>query len=196
MTESTPARHDVIGLLGRQHKQISGLFAKVEMSTSQQRRRVAFEQLVRLLATHETVEEEIVHPALRHVDGGEGVAGARLREERAAKELLAELDATGPDADGFAARLRELHHLVLEHAANEEREEFPLLRSALPAARLAAMAESARAAAAAAPTHPHPGVESAGANVLGGPFLAVADRVRDAIRKAATGTTTGTDGRD
>jgi hypothetical protein len=32
-----------------------------------------------------------------------------------------------------------------------------------------------------APTRPHPGVESAAANILVGPFAAMLDRTRDAI---------------
>jgi len=35
-----------------------------------------------------------------------------------------------------------------------------------------------------APTHPHPGVESATKNVLLGPAAAIVDRTRDAIRNA------------
>jgi hypothetical protein len=35
-----------------------------------------------------------------------------------------------------------------------------------------------------APTHPHPGVETATQNLLAGPIAAVADRTRDVVRKA------------
>ncbi len=184
---------DVIELLGRQHKLIAALFHKTE-TTGGQLRRSAFERLVRLLAVHETVEEEIVHPALRGLRGGDAVADARLTEERAGKDMLAELDRIGPDADGFDAGLRDLHHAVLRHAAHEETEEFPMLRAGLEQATLTSMAVFLRAAEKAAPTHPHPGVESAAANMLAGPFVAVADRVRDALRKATRGTTTGTEG--
>lgn len=71
---------DVIELLGSQHKLISALFHKVE-TTRGQARRSAFERLVRVLAVHETVEEEVVHPALRRLAGGEPIVEARLREE-------------------------------------------------------------------------------------------------------------------
>jgi hemerythrin superfamily protein len=184
---------DVLALLGRQHKLIGALFNKVEMTQGQQRR-TAFERLVRVLAVHETIEEEIVHPALRQAADGAGTVETLLEEEREGKELLAELDRVGPDADGFDARLRELHHIVLRHAAHEEREEFPVLRATLTPARLRSMGVSARSAELVAPTHPHPGVEGAAANVLGGPFVAIADRVRDAVRKATQGSTTGTEG--
>jgi hypothetical protein len=72
---------------------------------------------------------------------------------------------------------------VLEHAEREEREEFPELRTH-GAAEMRVMAAAIKAAEATAPTHPHPGVETATANLLTGPFAAVADRARDVVRKA------------
>jgi hypothetical protein len=47
------------------------------------------------------------------------------------------------------------------------------------------MAAAVRAAEAIAPTHPHPGTESATKNMLAGPLLAMSDRVRDLIRTAS-----------
>jgi hypothetical protein len=46
------------------------------------------------------------------------------------------------------------------------------------------MAATVKVAEAAAPTRPHPGVESAKANLLLGPPAAIMDRARDAIRAA------------
>jgi hypothetical protein len=48
------------------------------------------------------------------------------------------------------------------------------------------MATAVRLAESAAPTHPHPGVELAGSTVLAGPFAAMLDRARDAIRMGAS----------
>lgn len=183
---------DVVELLGRQHKLIAALFYKTE-TTGGGLRRSTFERLVRLLAVHETVEEEIVHPALRRLAGGEPIVEARLAEERDGKDMLAELDRIGPDADRFDVALGDLHRAVLRHAANEEREEFPLLRAQLQPAALVSMAASLRVAEKVAPTHPHPGMEGAAANVVAGPFVAIADRVRDAVHQASQGTTTGTE---
>jgi hypothetical protein len=49
------------------------------------------------------------------------------------------------------------------------------------------MAAAVKTAEATAPTHPHPGTESATKNMLVGPAAAIADRVRDAIRDARSG---------
>jgi hemerythrin superfamily protein len=175
---------DVLELLARQHREIKGLFSVVETSTGAQRRD-AFHRLVRLLAVHETAEEEVVHPAARRA-GLQDVVEERLREEHGAKELLQQLDELGPDAPEFPDRLRELRQDVAEHAEHEETTEFPRLREQHDRERLLAMAKLVRAAEATAPTRPHPGVESGAANAMVGPFAAIADRARDAIR-AATG---------
>jgi hypothetical protein len=73
---------------------------------------------------------------------------------------------------------------VLTHARHEERYEFPQLRAKAPTDELRALAGAVRAAEAVAPTRPHPGAESAKANMAAGPVLAVADRARDLIRDA------------
>jgi hypothetical protein len=43
------------------------------------------------------------------------------------------------------------------------------------------MRRAVEVAEATAPTHPHPGVESAPANMLAGPFASMLDRARDMI---------------
>ncbi|MDI6413509.1 hemerythrin domain-containing protein [Streptomyces albus] len=174
---------DVVALLMAQHGQIRNLFDEVE-STSGDARRDAFGRLVRMLAVHETAEEEVVHPfAKRTAEGGESIVAERLEEERKAKETLASLEEMDPDDEKFLPALRALRGDVMEHARAEERYEFAQLRRRAEPSQLAAMAKSLKAAEATAPTHPHPGVESGAKNVALGPFAAIKDRVKDALRK-------------
>jgi hemerythrin superfamily protein len=172
---------DVITLLERQHQEIRALFTELE-TANDETRRDAFRRLVRLLAVHETAEEEVVHPAARDAQGGNAVVDARLGEEHRAKELLSTLDEMGPDAEGFDLLLPQLRDDVLAHANHEEREEFPLIRACCSADQLRSMAKVVKAAEAIAPTRPHAGVESAKANLLLGPPAALMDRARDLIR--------------
>jgi hypothetical protein len=73
---------------------------------------------------------------------------------------------------------------VLEHAKQEETEEFPVLTRQLDDDDLMRMGRAVRAAEAIAPTHPHPGVESAKLNFALGPFASMLDRARDLIGHA------------
>ena len=181
MTE--PENH-VVDLLLRQHQEIRELFREVETTTGDARI-AAFDRLRRLLAVHETAEEEIVHPfARRAIDGGEKIIEARLAEENQAKQMLSELEDIGPDGAEFAQKLTALRTAVLDHADHEERDEFPYVEKQATQQQLAGMARAVQAAQALAPTHPHPGVESPTANVLVGPFAAMIDRTRDVIRQA------------
>jgi hemerythrin superfamily protein len=182
-----PDVNDVIGLLREQHSRIRDLFDLV-LSTGGQARKDAFQDLVRLLAVHETAEEEIVHPvARRRLPGGDGIVADRLKEERAAKELLAELDGMDTEDPSFLQKLDKLRIDVLTHARSEERYEFERLGDEFDASQRRAMAAAVKTAEATAPTHPHPGTESATKNMLVGPAAAIADRVRDAIRDARSG---------
>ncbi|MGC9498413.1 hemerythrin domain-containing protein [Streptomyces sp. WG7] len=175
---------DVVALLMRQHGDIRNLFDEVEASTGEERRD-AFRRLVRLLAVHETAEEEVVHPfARKGFPGGEQVVKDRLAEEKAAKETLASLDEMDTDDPEFMPRLLELREDVQAHARAEERYEFTHIRRSTNAANLAAMAKALKAAEAMAPTRPHPGVESGAKNMALGPVAALMDRTKDAVRRA------------
>lgn len=179
----TMQEDDVIDLLLRQHAMIRDLFAEVQESTGEARQE-AFTRLVRLLAVHETAEEEVVHPYARRVQqGGEQIVEDRLREERAAKELLSLMDERGAGDPEFLENLDRLRIAVTEHARAEERYEFVQLRAHTSKKDRQRMAAAVKAASALAPTHPHPGVESATKNLLVGTPTAMMDRVRDIIQK-------------
>jgi hypothetical protein len=175
---------DVVAMLMRQHGEIRNLFDEVESTTGEQRKD-AFRRLVRMLAVHETAEEEVVHPFARKAfaDAGQ-VVSDRLEEERLAKEKLSALQNVDTEDAAFLPALLELRTAVMEHARSEERYEFAHLRRTADPERLAGMAKAVRAAEATAPTRPHPGVESGAKNMALGPLAAMVDRTRDAVRKA------------
>ena len=172
---------DVIDLLIGQHEQIKSLFAAT-LSSSGKERESRFRDLRRLLAVHETAEEEIVHPrAKRKIPNGDSVIQNRLQEENEAKKALAELEKLDVDSDEFTAKLTQLRQAVVDHAQHEEAEEFAKISEELSGAELERMGRAAKLAEAIAPTRPHPGVESQAANLIAGPFAAMLDRVRDAM---------------
>lgn len=174
-------RKDVVDLLLAQHQRIRDLFDTVHNATGSARQE-RFDELRRLLAVHETAEEMVVHPRAREGAGGDAVVDARLAEEHSAKEILSRLDRMDASDPAFDAGFAELRTAVLDHAAHEERDEFPLLRATVDEKTRSTMAAAVRAAEAIAPTHPHPGVESATANLVVGPLASVVDRTRDAVR--------------
>ncbi|MDY7087648.1 MAG: hemerythrin domain-containing protein [Actinomycetota bacterium] len=178
----TTAEHepDVIDLLIGQHREVRSLLAEVDATEGEQRE-IAFGGLVRLLAVHESAEEQVVHPAARKQIGDEAV-DALLREEDDAKTLLHELHDMGLVHPTFATRFAALRTAVLGHCEREESEEFPALRAGLDPARLRHMVRAVRVAEAVAPSRPHP---EAGThpvtNLVMGPPIALFDKVREAL---------------
>jgi hemerythrin superfamily protein len=177
----TWSERDAVTFLIHQHHQIKELFDEVMRYTGDERRDL-FTDLRRLLAVHETAEEEIVHPrARRELDDGEDVVGARLQEENEAKQKLTALEALDVDSTEFETLFRELQADVLLHASAEEEHEFARLAHQLDPQELERMSRAVQLAESMAPTRPHSGVESAKANLLAGPFAAMLDRARDAL---------------
>jgi hemerythrin superfamily protein len=174
---------DVVDLLLEQHNQIKSLFSRVTAAEGAQKREL-FESLVRLLAVHESAEEQVVHPTARQtIASGDQIVDSRLHEEDEAKHALAKLYEMGVSHPRFDVEFDRLCGAVLDHAMHEEQDEFPYLRQNVDAEQLRRMAEAVRAAEAMAPTRPHPAAgKSAVANLLAGPPLAVFDRARDAVR--------------
>jgi hemerythrin superfamily protein len=173
MTDTTTTINhadDVVSFLITQHEQIEQLFDDV-LSARGDERRDAFTSLRRLLAVHETAEEEVVHPrAKREISDGDQIVDERLAEENDAKKTLAELEKLDVDSAEFETTFRQFKADVVAHAEAEEHDE-----------QLSRMRNAVRLAESTAPTRPHAGVESASANMLAGPFASMLDRARDAI---------------
>ena len=185
-TNQPSQSRDVVDLLLSQHQEVRSLFGQIQSGVGTTKKG-PFDRLVNLLAVHETAEEIVVYPAVRASGpDGDRLADARTSEEDQAKAALSELEKLGVDSPEFDAKVQAFQRLVETHAQNEEREIFPLLRTTQSPEKLRKMAESVETAEKMAPTHPHPhGPEGAIGNLVVGPFVALVDKVRDALRSRA-----------
>jgi hemerythrin superfamily protein len=186
--EALPVKTETIAattFIQRQHQQIRELFAAVASATPAGRKE-AFEPLVRLLAVHETAEEMVIYPVIeRSGDEGKAISAARKAEESQAKKALVDLEKLDPSDVEFLSKLQVFQQDVDAHAEAEERHVLPLLDQVTDSEELDDLGTKLQVAEAISPTHPHKlAPESAMGNVLVGPFVAMADRVRDAIRSA------------
>ncbi|BBY88475.1 hemerythrin domain-containing protein [Mycolicibacterium tokaiense] len=187
-TPSTPTisnSSDVVDYLKAQHQTLRQLFTDTLDAPDADSQEKAFNQLRALLAVHETAEEMMVHPRVRRkVDGGSAIVDERLHEEHDSKIALAEIEKLEFGTAEFSKALIRLQQDVLAHAEKEETEEFIRLQDELDADERAQMTLAVQAAERIAPTHPHPGVESAVANFAAGPFASLIDRARDALSRS------------
>ena len=176
---------DVVKFLKGQHNLIKDMFEEVFSASDTKAREKAFVELRQLLAVHETAEEMVVHPRVRHeVASGDEIAEALLHEEHKSKEMLSKLESMDIGSQAFLNELAKFRDAVIDHAEHEENDEFTKLQRKLDTADLGKMAKAVQAAESIAPTRPHAGVESAKANFAVGPFASMLDRARDAIGAA------------
>jgi hemerythrin superfamily protein len=184
-------RGDVVDLLLDQHRVIRELCDEISAAGATDREE-PFRSLLRLLAVHEAVEEELVHPYVkRRVEGAKAAVADRVEEEREVNKMLVALDALGPTNPGFADLFARFRTALLAHADKEESSEFAGLRSATQPGERAAMATAVKLASMLAPTHPHPGNESTARALLVGTPMAMIDRARDLLRAAMAGRSKG-----
>jgi hypothetical protein len=177
---------DVVTVLLLQHVRIKELLAEVRGSAGEARQG-AFDELRKLLAAHETAEELVLRPVTREA-GADDVADARNHEEAAASSVLAELEKLDVDSPEFARKFTSFEDAVMRHAELEEAEEFPKVRQARSPEELRKLARTLLAAERFGPTHPHPSTAgSTTANAVVGPFAAMLDRARDAMKAAMPG---------
>jgi hemerythrin superfamily protein len=183
VTDTRTTNETVTDFLRRQHAEVRSMFAQMEGAQGETRTQI-FDCLRAFLAVHETAEEEVIYPALRKSGGdAAAVVAARLKEEDQAKKTLSELEKLGPDGEGFGGLFAEFRSAVIDHAHSEETEVFPLLEHSQDADALRSMAQKLAKAEKMAPTHPHPHAPESGVgNMALGPFVAMVDKVRDALK--------------
>jgi hypothetical protein len=169
---------DVVDRLTEQHDRIEHQFRHTLRVTGDARH-TAFGRLARLIAVHETVEEEVVHPLTRRCDPDGHLADHLLDDEHQISDALA--DAVRADAAGEQAEtVRALRDMMRAHARQEEHDEFPRLRRVVPADDLRGLSDAVRGAEEAVDD----GDDQS--ELLAGGLPRTADRVRDALRRAHT----------
>lgn len=175
---------DVVEYLKAQHQNIKRLFIETLDAPDPASQEKSFNELRALLAVHETAEEMMVHPRVRRkIDGGAELVEELLVEEHDSKVALAELEKLEFGTAEFSKALIHLQQAVLEHADKEEHDEFTRIEDELDPKERQKLTSAVEAAERIAPTHPHPGVESAVANFAVGPFASVLDRAKDALSR-------------
>ena len=117
----------VVDAIKSQHQQIRMVFFTV-MGAEGDARREAFLAARQLLALHEVVEEEIVHPAAsKALVSGAAIVADRHKEEERALVMISELEQFDVDSNEFVTRFRTLQLAVTAHAEAEEAAELATL---------------------------------------------------------------------
>jgi hypothetical protein len=129
-------------LLKKQHREVRGLFKKLEGTDNARMRRQLMNEVARSLEGHTLIEEEIFYPAVRGLETqkAEEMVLEAYEEHHVVKLVLAELPRVNPEDDRFEAKMTVLAELVEHHVAEEEKEMFKLAQK-LGRAELAELGE-------------------------------------------------------
>jgi hemerythrin superfamily protein len=177
---------DAIALLKADHKTVETLFRKFEQASDSAKKlkRKLVDQMIRELAIHAVIEEQVFYPAVRDKAGKlEPQVLEALEEHHVAKWLLSELESLPAEAERFDAKVSVLMESIRHHVKEEEEELFVQVRKAFSPRELREMADALTLAKKAAPTRPHPRApDTPPGNVVAGAMSAVLDLGRDAVR--------------
>jgi hemerythrin superfamily protein len=187
MTSTEPGV-DVVDVLISDHRDVTALIANIWSVADPMIRRDLTDTAISELVRHAVAEEMYVYPAMRkHLPNGDEAVEHDIEEhkelERAMKDLEA-VDVSGTEFDGV---LRRLEALLADHVQDEESEQFPELRRAIPHDELVEMAGKVERAKKLAPTRPHPSAPNSELfHKIAGPGVGLVDRLKDLITKRAT----------
>ncbi|MFJ8849336.1 hemerythrin domain-containing protein [Streptomyces sp. NPDC102437] len=175
---------NVIAELIIDHREVDGLFAKIEAQPAgdAQRRKLADELTIELVR-HSVAEEMYLYPAVRkHVEDGDVIADKELSDHAQVEQHLKDLEGMAADDPQFDPLVAQLKLEVSGHVRDEEDRLFPLLAAACTPAALDELGDKVRTAKKMAPTRPHPSAPSTPpGNKLLGPGVGLVDRARDLL---------------
>lgn len=111
---------DAIALLKQDHRTVEELFGQYEGAGGDGRKQKLAEQICLELSVHTRIEEEIFYPAC---DGkvDEDLLKESYVEHDAAKQLVAQIMAGGPDDEYYDSKVKVLQEEIEHHVEEEEK---------------------------------------------------------------------------
>ena len=112
---------DAIAMLKADHRKVEEIFAQFEKARGLDRKRALAEQACLELKVHTAIEEEIFYPACRGADVEEDLLNEAYVEHDAAKTLINEIEAGGPEEEFYDAKVKVLSEMIEHHVEEEEK---------------------------------------------------------------------------
>jgi len=189
MTDSlTTGDQDVVDVLSTDHREVMELVAQIRTTTDPEQRRDLADTVISELVRHAVAEEMYVYPAMRkHLPDGDAAVEHDTAEHKELEVTMKQLESADAAGAEFLQLLDKLEEILRDHISDEEDEQFPQLRAAIPRDELVEMAAKVELAKKVAPTRPHPlAPNNQVFHKLVGPGVGLVDRLRDKL----TGRTT------
>jgi hemerythrin superfamily protein len=114
------ASKDAIALLKADHRQVETWFEQFEKARNAERKLDLATRICNALTVHTTIEEEIFYPAFLEATEDKDLHHEAEIEHDAAKKLIAEIEAAGPEDDYYDAKVKVLSEMIKHHVKEEE----------------------------------------------------------------------------
>jgi hemerythrin superfamily protein len=110
---------DAVALLKADHRKVAGLFEDFQAAKGAGKKQELAAQICMELTVHTQIEEDVFYPACEGA-----VDEAKLKEayveHDAAKVLIAEIEAGGPDDEFYDSKVKVLSEMIEHHVEEEE----------------------------------------------------------------------------
>jgi Hemerythrin HHE cation binding domain len=115
-----PASPDAIALLKADHRQVEEWFEQFESARSDDKKKSLASQICQALKVHTQIEEEIFYPAFLEATEEEDLHHEAEVEHAGAKNLIAQIESSGPEDDYYDAKVTVLSEMIKHHVKEEE----------------------------------------------------------------------------
>jgi hemerythrin superfamily protein len=111
---------DAIGLLKADHRQVEQWFEAFEKTKSDTKKQDLAGRICKALTVHTTIEEEIFYPAFLQATEDKDMHHEAEIEHAGAKNLIAQIEKSGPDDDYYDSKVHVLSEMIKHHVKEEE----------------------------------------------------------------------------
>jgi hemerythrin-like domain-containing protein len=134
---------NALDLLEEDHKKMKKLLEELDSTTERgvKTREELFAKVRKELRIHETIEEEILYPALKEHPKAKEIVLEGYEEHHVADTILDELEDVSVDDERWGAKLSVLKENIEHHIEEEEDEMFKKARQAFDSDELEQMGE-------------------------------------------------------
>ena len=129
---------DALKLLKDDHDKVKKMLDELEETTerAEKTRTEVFRRLTHDLTVHETIEEEILYPALKEFAKTRDIALEGYEEHHVVDQIVAELNATPVTDETWTAKLTVMKENLEHHIEEEEDEMFKQARQVMERSEL------------------------------------------------------------
>lgn len=122
-TGGRSAPKDAVALLKADHRQVEEWFGQFEKSRSDQKKLELAKNICNALTVHTKIEEEVFYPAFLEATRDKDMHHEAEVEHNGAKQLIAQIQSSGPDDDYYDAKVKVLSEMIKHHVKEEEQKD-------------------------------------------------------------------------